>query len=216
VTSANARGGAWKTHADARLGTVLTLLDSTREQISQLTAELGPLQATIAARDDESDGLLGRVSDVIWNEVGRPGSDPALSTLFPGGIGYYTNGSTEEQPARMDLLAVLLVSGAHPRLPTTTATALAKEVQDSATLLRRAVDAARTPLARLEQLRLVQRAMARNAQSELQNLKRQYKAENMTEADIHTVIPDRPRPGPAASQTTASQTAGAAKGPSRS
>ncbi len=196
VINAAAKGGTWKTLADAQLGSIVTLIDTTEAQLDAAEKELEPLHAAVEARDDEADHLLGRVSDVIWNEVGRPASDPALSTLFPGGVSYYTSGSTDEQPGRMELLAALLERGTHPKLSSATATALAKEVRDSAALLRAAVDAQRAPAERHRQLEQVQKALARTAQSELQNLKRHYKAENFSEADIHTVIPDRPRRTP--------------------
>ena len=44
-------------------------------------------------------------------------------------------------------------------------------------------------------LQQVRRAVVVSAQAALSNLKRRYKLAGFTEADIHTVIPDRPLEG---------------------
>ncbi len=50
------------------------------------------------------------------------------------------------------------------------------------------------PRIRLQRLQRAKTAIAHSAQIELANLKRMYKAQGFSEADIHSVIPDRPRP----------------------
>jgi hypothetical protein len=51
-----------------------------------------------------------------------------------------------------------------------------------------------TPATRVEVLQRVRRAVVTSAQAALTNVKRLYKAAGFSEADIHTVIPDRPLP----------------------
>jgi hypothetical protein len=46
---------------------------------------------------------------------------------------------------------------------------------------------------RLRQLQRAKTAVAQSARMQLAQLKRIYKAEGFSEADIHSVIPDRPR-----------------------
>ena len=106
LTNATAKGGKWKTLADARLEEVIALVERIEARLAQATKALGPISAALNARNDEADRLLGRVSDEIWNEVGRPAADPALTVLFPGGIAYYADGNVEDQPDRMELLAI--------------------------------------------------------------------------------------------------------------
>lgn len=65
-------------------------------------------------------------------------------------------------------------------------------------LLAQAVEAQQAPESRVHQLEQVRKALARTAQTALQGLKRRYKAASLSEADIHTVIPDRPRPAASA------------------
>jgi hypothetical protein len=193
LTNAAARGGLWKELAEARLSAVLSVLDMNAEQIQQAKQVCLPLKAELAARDDEADHLLGKISDSLWNEVGRPRSDPSIETLFPGGISYYTGGPTEEQPHRMELLATLLDARTHSKISASSATEAAKALRDSAAMLQAAVDALTIPAARVHQLVQVQRALANTAHGELAALKRRYKSENFSESDIHAVIPDRAR-----------------------
>jgi hypothetical protein len=192
LTNAAAKGGVWKELAEERLSALMGLVTDIEARFAQAEQTLIPLAAAVETKDVEADRLLGRVSDEIWNEVGRPASDPALSILFPGGIAYYAGGDVEGQPDRMDLLAELLDASLHPRLPAAQAKAHAKDVRANAKVLRAAVDLARPARARVELLDRVRRAIATSAQVELSSLKRLYKVERFTEADIHAVIPDRP------------------------
>jgi hypothetical protein len=194
LTNARAKGGRWKELAEAQLADLVAIIDQVETQMNDADRELAPLVAALKAKNDEADHLLGRVSDEIWNEVGRPGSDPALSVLFPGGIAYYADGDVEGQPDRMDLLARLLETNIHPRLTPATAKAKASEIRAEANALRVIVDAARAPSTQAGLLRRVHRAIATTAQGALINLKRFYKTERFSEADIHAVIPDRPGP----------------------
>jgi hypothetical protein len=192
LTNATAKGGVWKTMADERLAPLMALVADVDARYAKAESDLTPLQAAVDARDVEADRMLGRVSDEIWNEVGRPAADPALSILFPGGIAYYADGNVEGQPDRMDLLAELREADLHPRLSLALAKAHAKEIRAAAKTLRAAVDLARPARGRLELLDRVRRALATGAQVQLSSLKRLYKVEHFSEADIHAVIPDRP------------------------
>lgn len=191
---ARAREGKWKATAEERLTPIVTLIDATDARRAAVQAEVAPLAAAIGAADDKADRLLGKMSDDIWNDVGRPANDAALSLLFPGGVGYYADGEDDEQPDRMDLLAELLDAGVHPRLDRTVAGDRAKAVRAEAALLRTAHDASRGPRLRMRLLDRVRTALGRAAQMELVHLKRRFRAEGFSEAEIHGVIPDRPRP----------------------
>ena len=192
--NANAKQGAAKDRALEVLGPVVTLINSVEEQLKATKEEAGPLIAAVAAANDEADDLLGEMSDVIWNVVGRPGpgSDPALAVLFPGGIGYYAEGDTSGQPDRMDVLSQLLSAGIHPKLTPEKAAECAARITESANDLRAKVDAARKPAARLGVLERIHTSVARVGQMQLANLKRALKISGFTEAQIHEIIPDRP------------------------
>lgn len=196
LTNAQTRVGAVNQLADERLGPIVTLVDGVEAQLTALRKLTAPLLATIVTKNEEADRLLGKVYDHIWNKVGRPASDPALAVLFPGGIAYYAEGDTEGQPDRMEVLIELLNAGLHPKLSKDDAATAAAEVAVAAEALRTAVETARKPLAKLGVLERIHTSIARVAQLELSNLKRLYKANGLTEAEVHAIIPDRPAAKP--------------------
>ena len=214
LTNAVATGGVWKDLAEEQLSNVVALINDVDARLETATSALEPLLAGLDAKNDEADALLGRISDEIWNEVGRPASDAALSVLFPGGIAYYADGSVEKQPGRMDLLVELLESRVHPRLAPDQVKAHVKEIRASSRQLRVAVDAVSGPSERVELLERVRRALATVAHADLTSLKRLYKNAHFSEADIHAVIPSRPAPSrrPATAPPDSAPQPGAAAG----
>ncbi|AKF04289.1 hypothetical protein DB32_001438 [Sandaracinus amylolyticus] len=92
----------------------------------------------------------------------------------------------------MLLLAELLESGIHPRLRADAARAYATEVRGQAESLRAHVGAAAAPARTVALLEKVHVALGRVAHAGLASLKRAYKANGFSEAEIHSVIPDRP------------------------
>ena len=193
LTNARARDEEWSAPAEGQLAAVLSLLDGLATEHQAAEAQATSLKARLKAADNQADDLLGRVHDDIWNLVGRPGAgyDPYLAVLFPSGASYYAQGDTDEQPARMHLLAELLVSAAHPKIPAAEGEKFAGEIRDGAATLEKVVEELRLPLARLQGLEKMRTAVVRAAQIQLAALKRLYKAKGMSEADIHQVIPDR-------------------------
>ena len=169
------------------LGTVDIELEAAR-----VTAT--PLLAEEKAENDRADSLLARIYDEIWNDVGRPSNDRVLSLIFPGGADYYTDGDTSEQSDRMELLAQLLERKIHPKLTQDQVTAYAARIRAGATALAADVEAARLPRARVKLLERVRTKLGRTAQIDLAGVKRACKNEGMSEAEIHTIIPDRPPP----------------------
>jgi len=138
--------------------------------------------------------LLGRVADDVWNAIGRPANDVIYEILYPEGVATYAEGDVNQQPDRMDLLAELLVANLHSKLPADRAAAFAAEITASSTALRALVDAARPLVTRVELAVKMRSAVARSIAVSLAALKRQWKADGISEADIHAIIPDRPRP----------------------
>lgn len=191
-----ARQGKWRDLAEDRLAPVIKLTAAIEAQLHETQQIATPLLAALDAEDGRSDLVIGKSSDEIWNAVGRPASDPSLEIIFPGGNAFYVDGDVTEQPDRMDLLVELLAAGVHPKLPADTASAVANDVRDAAASLRAAVDAARGPRTKLKLLERVKEAVGRSAAIELSHFKRILKAQGFSEAEIHSVIPDRSRPTP--------------------
>jgi hypothetical protein len=197
LANAAARGGVWKDLADEKLGPAGLLLLKVIEDGAKVNEALMPLEAALDMQDDETDDFLGAKADEMWNLIGRPASDAAYSLIWPGGVATYADGRDEEQPDRMDLLADLLEAGLHPKLDAGWTKATAEEVRKRAAAYRAKVDALRPVRAKAALLGKTTTVLARSVQMELARLKRRYLAEGLTEAEIHKVIPDRPRAKPA-------------------
>jgi hypothetical protein len=195
VTRATARGGDWQADAEARLGSIVTLADAADARVQEAEAAAAPVLAELDAANEEGDAVVGKTSDDVWNDVGRPGAgaDPHFVIMFPGGIDEYTDVAVDEQPYRMEFLAGLLEGGIHPRLDPTKATEYATRVRQAATRLEEKVDAARPLRARLELAKRMQTAIARSGAVALGRLKKKWLSDGRSEAEIHSVIPDRPR-----------------------
>ena len=189
-----ARGGKWQQLAEERIGAVLSVITNLQLRLSTAESEVLPLKAALDAQDKRSDQFIGRLSDEIWNAIGRPSFDPTYDVVFPGGIANYTVGANEEQPDRMDLLADLLEMNLISKLDPATLADMVKRVRGESAAYRKVVDGFVQPRVRLQQLQRAKGAIAQSGQMELAHLKRLYKAQGFTEADIHSVIPDRPRP----------------------
>src|SRR5690606_17904139 len=151
---------------------VLRLIDQVEAEYQAATAEEAPLVQALEVADETADAVLARNADVIWNAIGRPRSDAAYSMLFPGGIAGYTAVNVLEQPTRMELLANLLRSGVHPKLPKDVAEAAADEITAAAQDLGEAAEAIRKPRTRADLLRRTRIALARSAAVELARTKR--------------------------------------------
>lgn len=192
LTNATARGGRWKELAELRLVPVCALFDDIEKQLKLAEDAHAPKAATITALNGQADRKIGKVYDTVWNEVGRPASDAALSVIFPEGAGYYTDGETSTQPERMRILVKLLGAAIHPKLSTATAMACAAEIAAEADVLEAAVVAGRQTGEQVKVLSRVRTALGKVVHGELMNLKRFYKTEGFSEAEIHAVIPDRP------------------------
>src|SRR5262245_2262965 len=76
--NASDRGGDWQRLAQEKLGPTLLLASDIEQRLAAAREAAAPLEAALEAENERADRLLGRVSDDIWNLVGRPATDPAL------------------------------------------------------------------------------------------------------------------------------------------
>ena len=193
LTNAKARGGNVAVRADERLATVAGLIDSVTPQRQSVEVELGKAEAQLEVRDGEADDTVGAVADEYWNAIGRPATDPVYSTIVPGGIATYTKGDVEEQPTAMELFATLLESGIETRVPGDKLAGWATQVRGGADKIQETLSVALPLRTKLKVFNGVEKALARAGQKQLVQLKRQLIVDGMSEADIHTIIPNRPR-----------------------
>ncbi len=146
---------------------------------------------------------MAQISDEVWNKIGRPSFDPTYDVVFPSGISYYTGGSDTDQPERMELLAQLLEMNIIARLPEGEAKDIAARLRAGAENYRKALTPTAGPRARLQMFQRALTAVAHSGQIGLAHLKRLYRTEGFSEAEIHSVIPDRPRKKPVTSKPSA-------------
>jgi hypothetical protein len=192
LTNAIAKGGLVRERAELGLGPVVAMIAATEDELETARAVLAPLSAEARMENERADAVIDRVYDDTWNDVGRPGYDRYLALMFPGGADYYTDGDTAGQPTRMELLARFYDRNLHPKVDPAQAKVYAARLREAALALKADIDAAATPAANVALLEQVLLALGRSAQFELASLKRTYKNDGMTEAAIHTIIPDRP------------------------
>jgi hypothetical protein len=162
-----AKGGAWRRAAEEKLAPLLSLLAGVLSELAKARGAEAPAAAAVAAASEQAAACIERVYEALRDALGRPSFDAAMAILFPGGTGFYTAGSADEKPARMELLAQLLEAGVHPKVPLEAARALAKETRGAGRALREAVDAARIPTARVKLLEEAVLVAAAGAQAEL-------------------------------------------------
>lgn len=192
LTNARARGSNIQERAEIGLGPAITLVEVTEQEFAAGSAELATLKAARDAENDRADAILDRTYDDTWNDIGRPANDRFLALMYPGGAGYYTDGDVAGQPTRMKLLAKLYEKSIHPKLTPAQSQAYAQRILQAAADLKADIDAMAEPAANVMLLDRTLTAMARVVQFELANLKRMYKIDGLSEAEIHTIIPDRP------------------------
>ena len=93
----------------------------------------------------------------------------------------------------MDLLAQLIEMNMIKRLTPEQCKSFAQRVRDEAAAYRKVLGQVASPRARVQMFDRATTALAHSSQMALSQLKRLYRAEGFSEAEIHTVIPDRPR-----------------------
>jgi hypothetical protein len=95
VTKAVPKQGVWKSVAEEKLEPLVKIYATVKADQEALHKKLAPLLADVDQFDIRADKFIGEKSDEIWNALDRPGNDPALSLLFPGGILFIPRAATK-------------------------------------------------------------------------------------------------------------------------
>jgi hypothetical protein len=196
LANARARGGALQEDAERMLAPSLALAREVEAERVALAGTLASSEALVAHLDREADAVVARLYDEAYNLVGRPGngSDPVFALLFPNGSSTYRTVPVSEQPRRMRMLARLLERNLHSGIPAVLTSAWAGAVRESARRLRAALDELEDHETEDLLLDAMRSTTARSGQVHLARLKRLWRSRGMSEADVHRLIPDRPRP----------------------
>jgi len=182
-------------HADALryLGSVLETAEALRRQLEDHDANTMALRGRRKAYNERANDRIHRVRDAYFNEIGRAAGDPVYNMTFPGGAGRYARATPANKPTALRLLAAALETHSHRRIP--------REMVEEWTTALGAEDEALDEVLRTlgpldvegRILRAQRTANAREGQRRLSGLKRYWLGEGLSEAEIHEVIPDRPR-----------------------
>jgi hypothetical protein len=187
------RGGVWEKQGTAFLGDVVVLAE---RSLADLDKSDDARTRLVAARDlalSTAHRVVGRVYDDLWNDLERPAVDPFLAILFPGGADCVDEEKIEDRADTMDAIATTLATVGHPRLPKERTTAAADTIRAEAARLREAIGTANKAVAVWTVHRKVRRALGLVGQAQLSSLKLALRSLRFREAQIHEVIPDRPR-----------------------
>ncbi|MCB9789149.1 MAG: hypothetical protein H6744_20935 [Deltaproteobacteria bacterium] len=200
LEAARLRGADFAGPAEERLAPTLEIYKGIASELETKREALMPLRIAVDKANADSDDVITIEIEGLYNLAGRRRNDPWLATLAPGGASAYVDGSTAEQPVRMTLFANLLRKIGHRQIDKAETDAAADRIEAAAKPLAEALQALAGPAAEVALLDRVTTALARTLQMELVNLKRLWKAQGASEADIHSMIPDRPsatsRPAP--------------------
>ncbi len=194
LEGARLRGGDFAGPAEERLAPALEIYDGVAAELEAKKGAVMPLRIAVDKANGDADDVITITTEGLYNLAGRRRNDPWLATLAPGGASAYADGPTAEQPVRMALFANLLRKIGHRHIDKAETDAAADRIEAAAKPLAEALQALAGPAAEVALLDRVTTALARTLQMELVNLKRLWKSQGHSEADIHAVIPDRPSP----------------------
>lgn len=191
MENAKIKGGKIFEIADNRLSTVLLQINTIDPQIKQLANEESTLSLAVISADNEADNLVGKIRDELFNLLGRPSSNPVMDTIFPGGIKTYTKVPVAEQPLHLEILKERIRAATHNLLTEEIKTKWIGDIDTAGRKLKTALDAYLPKEAMLNILEQSYRTLARTAQMALSRIKRDLLNEDMNEAQIFEIIPDR-------------------------
>ncbi|MBI2570454.1 MAG: hypothetical protein HYV63_25925 [Candidatus Schekmanbacteria bacterium] len=195
LRKATDRGGEVAAAAKLRLEGPLTGVAAAETEKNRAHEVVEAAISAALAIDTQEDVMLGTTRDEMHNTLGRPASSPALTAIFGGGLRTFTEAPLLDQHIFMSVLATRIDAADAAPLQARKVE-WAQRVRDGADRHHRATEPVREAEA-LETVALAgHRAVARSCHVGLTRLKRDLKSLEMTEAQIHEIIPDRPRPEP--------------------
>lgn len=197
LNRATARGGVVAKDARrflaARVRRTRELADEVREN-DERALRLGAVLKMCAHRCKMR---VAEIKDELYNQMGRHPSDAVWRLTFPPRAAFVGRGSPADRIAALRSLAARLsVQRRHPFVPAEDFAAYASEITALADELQAALDAYAPAKEGRRTLATLTRTHAALAQLHLSNLKSHWEGRGMGEAEIHDLIPDRPRPKP--------------------
>jgi hypothetical protein len=191
---ATARGGEVATAATERLATSVAAMDSAKQIHDGAKTAESAGWTVVLARDEDADLAIGSVRDEMWNALGRPRQSPAMDHAFPGGVGTYAGGDPLGQPVLMEVLATRIRSAEAAQWTAAARDGWVARIEAARAPLHAAAQAYQPLDAALRVAEAGRRAAIRAGHARLVSFKRDLKNHGLNEAQIHEIIPDRPKP----------------------
>lgn len=193
--NAMARGGEIAAAATTRLGPAVDRIDISKTTAKSGSEAVAGGMTTLMARDGESDLTLGVVRDALHNFLKRPQTHPLIDEIFPGGLKTYTDGDPRKQHILMAVLQGRI--GAAANLPSDVREgwiAQVETVREPQATASKVVDLAEAAETVTD---AAYKSTVRSGLFHLRAFKRDLKSPplNLTEKQIHEIIPDRSKPG---------------------
>jgi hypothetical protein len=192
--AARARGGSDADDAIRFLGASLALGERLNAERAELENRVLALEAEHHRALLDGHAAVALQHDRLYNLAGRPGHDPMFALAFPKGIAGVTRVKQAKRAFAMHVLAGSIAMLEHHRIPKAEAADAADAIEAAATR----IDAIRERLlplrAEAKNLGKLYTSTARSAQRVLSRLKSYWKGMGKSDAAIHALIPDRPRP----------------------
>lgn len=179
--------------AEERLSALIALLSVTAGELQKAKDAAAPLALRL---QEIQRGIGERVNELykdIQQAMGNPAIDVASALLFPGGTGFYTEGSPGEQSDRIELLAQLLEAGMLSKLPAEGKKHFGGKAREISKEILQDAEALRIPRARVALLERSLGVVIKSARLEIGNLKKRLSAEGIAGDVIRRIFAPKPK-----------------------
>jgi hypothetical protein len=207
LRNAERQGGEIAETAHSRLDPIKERAARATEARATANQAVGQAYEAVIACDGVADPVIKKHRDDLWNAVGRVRDSEVMKTVYPGGVGTYTDVDPHRQPSMMEVLEGRISEIQHPKISAETKAGWVAAIRTA----REPYAEALKPLAAAEALQDVAeqgwRDAVRAMAVALSRLKRDYKNLGLSEKQIHEIIPDAPRQAKAKATTPATPSA---------
>jgi hypothetical protein len=193
LKNADRQGGEIAEVAHARLDPAVER--AARATTARDTANDATDQAydVVLACDAVADPVIKKHRDDLWNAIGRVQNSDVMRTVYPGGVGTYTDVEPRLQPSMMVVLEGRIAEITHPKITAEMKAGWVASIRAA----REPYAEALKPLSAAEALQNVSdqgwRDSIKSEAVALSRLKRDYRNLGLSEKQIHEIIPDAPR-----------------------
>lgn len=188
------RAPEWKLTAEERLGSIVAAIRFNRAEFEEATRFLAASRADVEVASSGL-GCALVLARVTYQTVLRGDArDPTMATVFDFNMKEFRSFPPAKAVDEASKLAQRIVATRHDRVPPSVREEIARPVIAAVDRMAQLVPGFTAAMARADNARAERMRLARLAYLALTNLKKTWRGQGLSEARIHEVIPDRPRP----------------------